>query len=54
MLPNSCLNITLHEVLHIPYLGANLISLGALYCQGVSVKSSDNGLVLFREGKELF
>jgi len=31
VLPNGHLNITLHEVLHIPYLGVNLISLGILY-----------------------
>jgi len=54
VLPNGRLNITLHEVLHIPYLGVNQISLGALHHQGVSVKSSDNGLVLSREGEELF
>jgi len=54
ILPNGRLNITLHEVLHIPHLGVNLISLGALHCQGVSVKSSDDGLVLSREGEELF
>ena len=46
ILPNGHLNITLHKVLHIPHLGANLISLGALHHQGVSVKSSDNSLVL--------
>jgi len=54
VLSNGRLNITLHEVLHIPYLGVNLISLGVLYCQGVSVKSSDDSLILSREGKELF
>ena len=54
ILPNGHLNITLHEVLHIPYLGANLISLGTLHYQGVSVKSLDDGLVLSQDGKELF
>ena len=54
ILPNSRLNITLHEVLHIPHLSANLISLDALHHQGVSVKSLDDGLVLSRDGKELF
>ena len=54
ILPNGRLNITLHEVLHIPHLGVNLISLGALHCQGVSVESSDNSLVLSRDGEELF
>jgi len=54
VLPNDCLNIIFHEVLHIPYLGVNLISLGALYHQGVSMKSSDDGLILSREGEKLF
>jgi len=54
VLPNGRLNITLHEVLYIPYFGVNLISLGTLHYQGVSVKSSDNGLVLSKEGEELF
>jgi len=54
ILPNGRLNITLHEVLYIPHLGANLISLGALHRQGVSVKSSDDSLVLSRGGEELF
>jgi len=54
ILPNGRLNITLHEVLHISHLGVNLISLGALHHQGVSVKSSDDSLVLSRGGKELF
>ena len=54
ILSNGHLNITLHEVLHIPYLGTNLISLGALHHQGVSVKSSDDSLVLSRGGEELF
>jgi len=31
VLPNGCLNITLYKVLHILYLGVNLISLGVLH-----------------------
>ena len=54
LLPKGYFNITLHDVLHIPYLGANLISLGALYCQGVSVKSLNNGLVLSKNSEGLF
>jgi len=54
LLPKGYLNITLHDVLHIPHLGANLISLGALHRQGVSVKSLNNGLVLLKNGEELF
>jgi len=53
-LPDGQLNITLNDVLHIPHLGANLVSLGALHCQGVSVKSFDNGLILSKDNEELF
>ena len=53
-LPDSCPNITLHDVLHIPHLGANLVSLGALHCQRISVKSFDNGLILSKNDEELF
>jgi len=44
----------LEVLITIPHLGTNLVSLGALYCQGVSVKSFDNGLVLSKNSKELF
>ena len=54
LLPNGCLSIILHDVLHIPHLGTNLVSLGALHCQGVSVRSLDNSLVLLKDGEELF
>ena len=53
-LPNSRLNITLCDVLHIPHLGANLVSLGALHHQGISVKSFDKGLILSKDNEELF
>jgi len=54
LLPNGHLSIILHNVLHIPHLGANLVSLGALHHQGVSVRSLDNSLVLSKDGEELF
>ena len=54
LLPNGRLNIILHDVLHIPHLGANLVSLGALHHQGVSIRSLDNSLVLSKDGEELF
>jgi len=53
-LPDGRLNITLNDILYIPYLGANLVSLSALYRQGVSVKSFDNGLILSKDNEELF
>jgi len=54
LLPNGHLSIIFYDVLHISYLGANLISLGTLHCQGVSVRSLDNSLVLLKDGEELF
>ena len=35
-------------------LGTNLVSLGALHCQEVSIRSLDNSLVLLKDGEELF
>jgi len=52
-LSSGRLNITLCDVLYISYLGTNLVSLGALYHQGVSVQSFDEGLVPFKDGEEL-
>jgi len=52
-LPDGQLNITLHNVPHISYLGANLVSLGTLHYQGVFVKSFDNRLILSKDNKEL-
>ena len=54
LLPKGYLNITLHNILHILHLGISLISLSALYCQKVFVKSLDNNLVLLKNGKKLF
>jgi len=54
LLPNGCLSIILHNVLHIPHLDTNLVSLSALHCQGVSVRSLDNSLVLSKDDEELF
>jgi len=54
MLSSSWLSITLRDVLHIPYLGTNLVSLGTLYRKGASVQSFDKGLVIFKDGEELF
>ena len=54
MLPSGWLSITLQDVLHIPYLGTNLVSLGALHCKGAFVQSFDKGLAIFKDGEELF
>jgi len=50
----AILTIILYNILHISHLGTNLISLGALHYQGVSVRSLDNSLVLSKDSKELF
>ena len=54
LLPNGHLSIIFHNVFHISYLGTNLVSLGTLHCQRVSVRSLDNSLVLLKDGEELF
>jgi len=51
---DSRLNITLYDVLYIPHLGVNLVSLGTLHRQGVSVKSFDNELILSKDNEKLF
>ena len=43
-----------YNVLHIPHLDVNLVSLGILHHQGVSVKNLNNSLVLSKNGEELF
>jgi len=53
-LSSSQLSITLCNILYIFYLDANLVSLGALHCQGVSVQSFNEGLALFKNSKKLF
>jgi len=54
ILPLSHINLTIHNVLHTPQLGANLVSLGILYRQGITVRSWDKGLVLIKNNEELF
>jgi len=54
VLPHGYINLTIHNVLHTPQLGANLVSLGILHRQGITVRSWDKGLVLVKDGEELF
>jgi len=54
MLPSGWLSITLQDVLHIPHLGTNLVSLGVLHHKGASVQSFNKGLAIFKDGEELF
>ena len=53
-LPSGRLSITLRDVLHIPYLGTNLVSLGAFHRKRASVQSFDKGLAIFKDDEELF
>jgi hypothetical protein len=52
--PNQTLDMTLTNVLHIPNLGANLVSLGTLHCKGVQILSFDKGLTMSLNGNVLF
>jgi len=53
VLPHGYINLTIHNVLHIFQLGANLVSLGVLHHQEITVRSCNKGLVLVKDGKEL-
>jgi len=46
--------VTLQNVLYVPSLGANLVSLGVLQCEGASYSSKDNGISVSVGGRELF
>ena len=46
--------VTLQNVLHVPSLGANLVSLGVLQCKGASYSSQNDGVVISLGGQELF
>jgi len=53
VLPHGYINLTIHNVLHTPQLGANLVSLGILHCQGITVRSWDKDLVLVKDCHKL-
>jgi len=46
--------VTLQNVLHVPFLGANLVSLGILQCEGASYSSQNDGVIVSLGGQELF
>jgi len=54
ILLNETSTLTLTNAFHIPTLGANLVSLGVLYCKGVSVQSWINGLIISKNNEDLF
>jgi len=53
-LPAGILTVVLHNVIHVPGLGANLVSLGALYRKRTSVQSIKMDLVIETDSEELF
>lgn len=48
------LNVILHNALHVPKLGANLVSLGVLQREGATVSSETGGLLVSMKGETLF
>jgi len=46
--------VTLRNILHVPFLGANLVSLGILQREGASYSSQNNGVIISLGGQELF
>ena len=54
VLLHGYINLTIYNVLHTPQLGANLVSLGVLHHQGITVRSWNEDLVLVKDDEELF
>jgi len=54
ILPNGTSKLTFTNTLHIPILGADLISLGVLHHKGASVQSWEKGLTISKDGDDLF
>jgi len=54
ILPNSTSKLTLTNTLHIPTLGTDLISLGVLHRKGTLVRSWEKGLMISKDGEDLF
>jgi hypothetical protein len=52
-LKNGMCTIALHNVLHVPHLASNSISLGTLQHEGATYYSSDSGLIVTLRGDEL-
>ena len=46
--------VTLRNVLHVPFLGVNLVSLGVLQHEGASYSSQTDGVIVSLGGQELF
>jgi hypothetical protein len=46
LLKNSMCTIVLHNILHVPHLVSNIISLGALQHKGATYHNSEGGLII--------
>jgi len=54
-LPSSLITlVTLRNVLYVSSLGANLVSLGILQCEGASYSSQTDGVIVSLGNQELF
>jgi hypothetical protein len=53
LLENSVHTIVLHNILHIPHLASNIISLDMLQNKGATYHSSEDGLIITLQGDEL-
>jgi len=54
ILPNSTSKLTFTDIFYIPTLRANLISLGVLHYKGALVQSWEKGLIISKDGDDLF
>ena len=54
ILLNSASNLTFTNTLYIPSLGTDLISLGVFHYKGTSVQSWKKGLIISKDGENLF
>jgi len=54
ILPNGTSKLTLTDTLHVPNLGADLISLGVLHRKGALIQSWERGLMILKDGEDLF
>jgi len=52
--PNDTSKLTLTNTFHIPNLSADLISLGVLHCKDTLIQSWKRGLMISKDGEDLF
>ena len=54
ILSNGTSKLTFTDILHIPTLEADLISIGVFYHKGTSVQSWERGLIISKDSDDLF